>query len=77
MNREDEKNLMESEIESLNEEINHLAYMLRGLLNVDCSFGVCVFDPEVENVQDKMKEVQEKKALLEHLKRHIDSCWKD
>ena len=76
MSIEDEKKLLEKQIESLNEEIKNLGYELSGLLNVDCSFGVCVYDPEAENLQDKLKEVQERKALLEQIKRNIKSCIK-
>ena len=56
--------------------MKHLGYQLGGLLNVDCSFGVCTFDPEVDDVQEKLKEVQEKKALLEKLEQNIDNCAK-
>lgn len=74
MAMENEKKLLDKEIESLNEEIEKLGYQLGGLLNVDCSFGVCTFDPDVDIIQDKLKEVQEKRSLLERLKRNMDSC---
>jgi len=44
MTIENEKKMLEKQIESLNEEIKNLGYELSGLLNVDCSFGVCVAD---------------------------------
>ena len=69
-----EKEILEKEIESLNNEIKNLGYQLSGLLNVDCSFGVCSFDPEVDDIESKIKEVEEKKALLERLKQNINSC---
>ncbi|MCL6583058.1 MAG: hypothetical protein K6U11_05395 [bacterium] len=71
---EDEKKVLEREIEHLNEEIKALGYQLSGLLHVDCSFGVCSFNPETDNVQEKLREVQEKKALLDRLKQNINSC---
>jgi len=76
MTIENEKKMLEKQIESLNEEIKNLGYELSGLLNVDCSFGVCVYDPEVENLQDKLKEVNERKALLEKIKKNLRSCIK-
>lgn len=77
MSMENEKKLLVKEIENLNEEILTLSYKLNELLSVDCTFGVCLFDPEVENVHDKMKEVHEKKVLLERIKKNIDSCLRN
>lgn len=74
MTVENDKKLLDKEIESLNEEIKNLGYQLSGVLNVDCSFGVCAFDPDADSLQDKMKEIQEKRALLERLKENINSC---
>ncbi|MEW5802025.1 MAG: hypothetical protein AB1847_07960 [bacterium] len=74
MAMENEKKILDREIEELNEEIKKLGHKLGGLLNVDCSFGVCTFDPETDNLQEKLKEVQEKRALLERLKGNMDSC---
>ena len=76
MTIEDEKKMLEKQIENLNEEIKNLGYELGGLLNVDCSFGVCSFDPEAEDLQDKLKEVSERKALLEKIKKNLKSCVK-
>ena len=76
MTIEKEQKVLESQIESLNEEIKSLGYELGGLLNIDCSFGVCAYDPEVEDLQGKLKEVEEKKALLERIKKNIRSCIK-
>ncbi|MEW6379430.1 MAG: hypothetical protein AB1611_07465 [bacterium] len=74
MTTQKEKELLQKEIDSLNEEIRALGYKLGGLLNVDCSFGSCTFDPEADSIQEKLQEVQEKRALLERLRENIDSC---
>ena len=76
MTIEKEKKVLENQIDSLNEEIKNLGYELGGLLNIDCSFGVCSYDPEVEDLQNKLKEVQEQKELLERIKKNIRSCIK-
>jgi prefoldin subunit 5 len=70
----EEKELLQSAIENLNEEIKDLAYKLEGALDIACNFGVCAYDPEADDLQDKIREVQEKKELLERIKRNIDSC---
>jgi hypothetical protein len=72
MTHESEKKLLESELEDLNQKIKSLSYQLSELLNLDCNFGVCTFDPEVDNIQEKIKEVEKKKILIEFLKNHID-----
>ena len=76
MTRGSERQLLDKQIENLNEEIKTLGYELSGLLNVDCSFGVCAYDPEADNLQGKLKEVQEQKELLERIKKNIRSCIK-
>ena len=73
---EGEKEILESEIEKINKEIEKLGYQLSEILNVDCSLGVCSFDPEVDNMQDKMKEIEEKKKLLSFLKENLDRYHK-
>jgi len=73
---QNEKKILETQIENLNEEIKSLGYELGGLLNVDCSFGVCTYDPEAEDLQDKLREVQEQKALLEKIKKNLRTCIK-
>jgi len=40
---------------------------------VDCNFGVCTFDPEINNVEEKIKEVEEKRQLLEFIRGKIDA----
>lgn len=73
----DEKEILLEQIESLNEEIRKLAYKLGGLLDVDCNLGVCSYDPEADDLQSKIREVQERKALLERITASLDSCKLD
>lgn len=67
----DEKELLQKEIEDLNNRIKELAYRLGGVLDVDCNLGVCSYDPEADDLQAKLKEVHERKALLEKLMRDL------
>jgi predicted RNase H-like nuclease (RuvC/YqgF family) len=75
--RKEEKNVLESQIEALNEDIKELGYKLEGILDVGCSLGVCAFNPEVDDVQEKIREVQKKRAILERLRENLDSCVTD
>ena len=72
MSYDGEKEILSMEIEKINREIKDLSYQLSELLNVDCNLGVCSFDPQVDNIQDKMKEIEEKKKLLLFLKENLD-----
>ena len=76
MTVESERQLLDKQIENLNEEMKKLGYELSGLLNVECSFGVCEYDPEAENLKDKLQEVYEQKALLEKIKKNLKTCIK-
>jgi hypothetical protein len=71
---ENDRELLKKQIDSLNDEIKTLAYKLGGLLDVDCNLGVCSYNPEADNLQETMKEVQKRKTLLEKIMKGIDSC---
>jgi hypothetical protein len=71
---EREKELLAKEIADLNEQIKKLAYDLGGLLHVDCTMGVCNYDPEADDLHEKMKEVEEKKKLLKRIQVNLDAC---
>jgi hypothetical protein len=75
--KEEQKNVLEGQIEALNEDIKGLGYKLEGILDVGCSLGVCTFDPEADDVQEKIREVQKKRAILERLRDSLDSCVTD
>lgn len=74
---EKEREVLKKQIDSLNEEIKNLAYRLGGLLDVDCNLGVCSFDPDAEDLHEKIKEVQERKVLLERIMRNLDTAKLD
>lgn len=71
---ENDRKLLRKQIDSLNDEIKTLAYKLGGLLDVNCNLGVCSYDPEADNLQETMKEVQQRKVLLEKIMKGLDSC---
>jgi hypothetical protein len=71
---EREKELLGKEIAELNEQIKKLAYDLGGLLHVDCAMGVCNYDPEADDLHEKMKDDEEKKKLLKRLRANLDAC---
>lgn len=68
----DDKTLLQKEIDELNNRIKQLAYRLGGVLDVDCNLGVCSYDPNVDDLHQKMKEVQDRKILLEKLMANLE-----
>ena len=70
---EEERELLLKQIDSLNDEIKNLAYKLGGLLDVDCNLGVCSYNPDADDLQETMKEVQKRKALLQKKIHGIDT----
>ena len=71
------KEFLDKEIEGIDENIKKLGYQLSELLDTACSFGICVFDPEINNVQEKIQVEEEKKSLFQNLKKHLDFCLKE
>ena len=69
-----DRELLQKEIEELNEQIRKLAYNLGGLLDVDCAMGVCTFNPEADDLQEKMAEVEEKKQGIS-TKANVGLIW--
>jgi len=72
-----DRELLQKQIDSLNNEIKSLAYKLGGLLDVDCNLGVCSYNPDADDLQETMKEVQKRKGLLEKIMHGIDTCELD
>ena len=71
---EEQKKVLEGQIRELNDEIKQLGYKLEGILDVGCSLGVCAYDPEVDDVNEKIAEVQKKRAILERIRDNLDTC---
>ncbi|MGA1869747.1 MAG: hypothetical protein ACMUJM_14520 [bacterium] len=77
MGRKRDKNVLKREIESLNDEIKNLGHRLSELLHVNCSFGKCILDPEVNMIQNRLIEAQEAKALLERIRKNRGGSSKE
>jgi len=73
--REEEEILIQ-QIEELDETTKQLADKFEALAGMQCSFGECVFDPEMNELENKLAEVQRRKKLLEGMIEHLESCEK-
>ncbi len=73
MEGEKEKVLQE-EVGKLEEQLKILAEKIQVLTGIDCSFGSCVFDPEMTEVEQKISEVQRRKRILERIMNELEAC---
>jgi prefoldin subunit 5 len=71
--REEEK-VLQAELDKLNDQTAKLAEKFEALAGIDCDFGECIFDPEVDSVQKKIAEVQRRKKILEGMIEHLENC---
>lgn len=72
---EDERDeLLRKEVAELEEQTRVLAGKMQELVGVDCSFGACIFDPAMTDVEERIAEVQKRKATLETIMSDLKSC---
>ncbi len=71
-NEKDE--LLRKEIAGYEEELKVLAGKLQELAGVDCSFGECVFDPEMQDVEAKLAEIEKRKKVLAEVMESLKQC---
>jgi len=70
----EKEELLNKEIASYEEELRVLAGKLQELAGVDCSFGACVFDPEMQDVEAKLAELQKRKKVLAEVMESLKQC---
>jgi uncharacterized protein (DUF342 family) len=70
----EKEELLNKEIEGYEEELKTLASKLQELAGVDCSFGACVFDPEMEDIEEKLAEMEKRKKVLGDVMDSLEQC---
>jgi len=70
----EKEELLNKEIQAYEEELKVVASKLQELAGVDCSFGACVFDPEMQDVEEKMAELEKRKKTLGEVKDSLEKC---
>ncbi len=71
---DEKEELLNQEIGAYEEELKVLAGKLQELAGVDCSFGACVFDPEMKDVEAKLAEVQKRKKVIAEVMETLKQC---
>jgi hypothetical protein len=70
----EKEELLNQEIEAYEDELRVVASKLQEIAGVDCSFGACVFDPEMEDVESKLADLEKRKKVLSEVKESLDKC---
>jgi hypothetical protein len=70
----EKEELLNKEMEDYEDQLIVLANKMQELAGVDCSFGACVFDPEMQDVEDKLAEVEKRKKILGDVMETLDKC---
>ncbi|MGQ9475145.1 MAG: hypothetical protein ACUVRX_02985 [Actinomycetota bacterium] len=71
---DEKEELLNQEIAAYEEELKVLAGKLQELAGVNCSFGACVFDPEMQDVEAKLAELQKRKKVLAEVMETLKQC---
>jgi len=66
--------MLEEEINKLDDQMKTLAARMEEIVGVDCNFGACVFDPAMDDIEQKIEEVQKRKQALEQVLQTLESC---
>ena len=72
----EEEEILKKQLADLDDQTAKLAEKFEQLAGIACDFGECIFDPEMDNVEKKIAEVQRRKKVLEGLIDHLESCEK-
>jgi hypothetical protein len=70
----EKEELLNQEISDYEDQLSVLATKMQELAGVDCSFGACVFDPEMKEVEEKLAEVEKRKKVLGEVMDTLDKC---
>ncbi len=70
----EKEELLNQEIETYEEELRVVASKLQEIAGVDCSFGACVFDPEMKDVESRLADLEKRKKVLAEVKETLDKC---
>jgi len=70
----EKEELLNTEIAAYEDELAVVASKLQELAGVDCSFGACVFDPEMQDVEEKLADLEKRKKILAEVKDSLEQC---
>ncbi len=71
---EDKEKLLNEEIAAYEEQLKQVAVKMQELMGTDCSFGACVFDPEMQDTEAKLAELERRKKALAEVIKALKEC---
>jgi hypothetical protein len=70
----EKEEMLNQEIEAYEEELRVVASKLQEIAGVDCNFGACVFDPEMQDVEARLADLEKRKKVLAEVKESLEKC---
>lgn len=71
---DEREELLNQQIAELEEQTAVIAERLEEVMGVDCNFGACIFDPGMTDLEEKLAEVQKRKANMEKIIKDLEAC---
>lgn len=68
---EEKEELLQKQIDDLENQQLELAQKMEQIAGIDCTFGSCLFDEEIDSVELKLEEVQRRKRALESVMKSL------
>ena len=72
--QEDEEKLLQKQIDDLEDQQLKLAEKMEQIAGIDCTFGSCVFERNIDSVELKLEEVQRRRKAIESIMRTLKEC---
>lgn len=63
----EKEELLQQQIDALEDEQLKLAEKMEQIAGIDCTFGVCLFDRNIDSVELKLETVQRRKRAIESI----------
>ena len=70
----EKEELLDQEMEAYEDELRVVAGKLQELAGVDCSFGACVFDPEMKDAEARLADLEKRKKNLQDVVKALKEC---
>lgn len=72
--QKDKEEFLQRQIDELENQQLELAEKMEQIAGIDCTFGVCLFDKNIDSVELKLEEVQRRKKAIESMMMSLKEC---
>jgi hypothetical protein len=67
----DKEEMLQRQIDELEKQQSDLAQKMEQIAGIDCTFGSCMFDTEIDSVELKLDDVQRRRKAVESMMRSL------